>query len=327
MQINLIVWSVISILFGIIPSTDAQQIKKIPVVGYLSASVRATHAPSFEAFRQGLRELGYIEGQNIAIEARFAEGKAAKLPELIEELLRLKVDLLVAGGSEAVRPAKETTKTIPIIVAHFEDPIGEGFVASLARPGGNITGLSRMSSDLAGKRVELLKETKPTIRRIGVFVNPANANNLLAMKEADVAARGLGIQVQPLEVRRPDDLEEAFTSAAKDQTNAIIASVDRIFDTERKRIMHFAIGKRLPSMFYTSRAVQEGGLMSYAPNVLDLFRRSATYVDKILKGAKPGELPVEQPTKFEFVINLKTAQQIGLTIPPNVLARADRVLK
>jgi putative ABC transport system substrate-binding protein len=326
MKINLHVWSVIIALFAIIPAADAQQGKKIPLVGYLSASVRVNNAPSFEAFRQGLRDLGYIEGRNIAIEARFAEGQAARLPELIAELLRLKIDILVAGGSEAVRPAKGNS-TLPIVVAHFEDPVGEGFVTNLARPGGNITGLSRMSSDLAGKRVELLKEAKTTIRRVGVFINPTNAPNLLAMKEADDAARALGVQLQALEVRRPDDLEEAFASAAKDRTDALIASVDRIFDTERKRIMHFAINKRLPTMFHTSRAVEEGGLMSYAPNVLDLFRRSASYVDKILKGAKPADLPVEQPTKFELVINLKTAKQIGLTIPPNVLARADKVIR
>jgi putative ABC transport system substrate-binding protein len=306
---------------------QAQQPKKVLRIGYLSASARASHAPSFEAFLQGLRELGYVEGQNISIEARFAEGKAERLPDLVTELVQLKVDVILAGGSEAVRPAKEATKTIPIVVAHFEDPIGEGLVANLARPGGNITGLSRMSSDLAGKRLELLKEAVPAIRRVGVFVNPANAANSLAIKEADVAAQGLGLQLQRLEVRRFDDLEAAFAIATKDRTDALIPSVDRIFDTQRKRIIDFAAKNRLPTMFHTSRAVQEGGLMSYAPHLLDLFRRSATYVDKILKGAKPADLPVEQPTKFEFVINLKTAKQIGVTIPPNVLARADKVIK
>jgi putative ABC transport system substrate-binding protein len=323
---------VLSILFvavqlaiGVI--AEAQQPEKVPRIGYLSASTRASHAPSFEAFQQGLRVLGYTEGQDIKIEARFAEGKAERLPELVAELIRLKVDVILAGGSEAVRPAKEATKAIPIVVAHFEDPIGEGFVTSLARPGGNITGLSRMSSDLTGKRLELLKEAVPAILNVGVFVNPANAANILAMKEADVAAPGLGLRLQRLEVRRHDDLRTAFALVTKDRTDALIASVDRIFDTQRTRIIDFAVKNRLPTMFHTSRTVEEGGLMSYAPNNLDLFRRAATYVDKILKGVKPADLPVEQPTKFDLVINLKTAKQLGLTIPPNVLARADRVIR
>jgi putative ABC transport system substrate-binding protein len=316
-----------ALLFALCSSADAQQAKRIPQIGYLSASVRAVHAPSFEAFQQGLRELGYVEGNNISIEARFAEGKAERLPDLVTELVQLKVDVILAGGSEAVRPAKQATTTIPIVVAHFEDPIGEGYVASLARPGGNITGLSRMSSDLAGKRLQLLKEAVPTVRRVGIFLNPANQTNLLAVKEADGAARGLGLQVQRLEVRRPDELEAAFAMVTKERSDALIPSVDRIFDTQRMRIIDFASKNRLPTMFHASRTVQEGGLMSYAPNVLDLFRRSATYVDKILKGAKPADLPVEQPTKFEFVVNTKSAKQIGLTIPPNVLARADRVIK
>jgi putative ABC transport system substrate-binding protein len=317
----------IAFVLGGIHLAEAQQPPKVHRIGYLSASARADHAPSFEAFQLGLRELGYVEGKNIIIEARFAEGQAERLPELVAELVRLKVDVILAGGSEAVRPAKEAAKTIPIVVAHFEDPIGEGFVTSLARPGGNITGLSRMSSDLTGKRLELLKEVVPGLRRVGMLANPGNANNSLVLKEADVAARGLGMQLQRLEVRRPEDLEAAFATATKDRTEAVIVSVDRIFDTQRKRIINFAQKNRLPTAFHTSRAVQEGGLLSYAPNILDLFRRSATYVDKILKGAKPADLPVEQPTKFELVINLKTAKQIGLTIPPNVLARADRVIK
>jgi putative tryptophan/tyrosine transport system substrate-binding protein len=326
-MIRKILWLLAISLVLHVQLAEAEQPTKVQRIGYLSASVRAVHAPSFEAFQLGLRELGYLENKNIIIEARFAEGQAERLPELVAELVRLKVDVILAGGSEAVRPAKEAAKTIPIVVAHFEDPIGEGFVASLARPGGNITGLSRMSSDLTGKRVELLKEMVPGLLRVGMFANPANANNILVLKEADVAARGLGLQVQRLEVRHPEDFEAAFATATKDRTEAIIVSVDRIFDTQRKRIINFTQKNRLPTAFHNSRAVQEGGLLSYAPNILDLFRRSATYVDKILKGAKPADLPVEQPTKFELVINLKTAKQIGLTIPPNVLARADRVIK
>ena len=281
-----------ALLLALCSPAQAQQTKKLPRIGYLSASTRAE-----------------------------------RLPALVAELVRLDVDLILAGGSEAVRPAKEASKTIPIVVAHFEDPIGEGFVASLARPGGNITGLSRMSSDLAGKRLELLKESVPVIRRVAMFINPANATNALVFKEADAAAAGLGLQLQRLEVRRPDELEAAFATAIKFRTEALTPSVDRIFDTQRKRIMEFAVKHRLPTMFHTSRAVEEGGLMSYAPNILDLFRRSATYVDKILKGTKPADLPVEQAMKFEFFINLETAKQIGVTIPQSVLFRADKVIR
>ena len=308
-------------------STGARQAKNMPRVGYLSASTRVSHAPSFAAFRQGLQELGYVEGKNIGIEARFAEGKADRLPQLISELIELKVDVLLVGGSEAVRSARQATTAIPIVVAHFEDPVAEGFVASLARPGGNITGLSRMSSDLAGKRLELLKETVPTIRRVGVLLNPSNPPNLLHIKEAEEAAPRLGLRIQRLEVRRAEEIETVLAGAIEDRIDALIPSVDRIFDTPRKRILDFAIRHRLPTMYHTSRIVEQGGLMSYAPNIQDLFRRAAAYVDKILKGAKPADLPVEQPTKFEMVINLKTAKQIGLTIPPNVLARADRVVR
>jgi putative tryptophan/tyrosine transport system substrate-binding protein len=316
-----------ALLFALSLPVEAQQAKAVPKIGYLSASTRVSHMPSFQAFQEGLRELGYVEGRNIAIEARFAEGKANRLPELVSELIRLKVDILLAGGSEAVRPAKEASETIPIVVAHFEDPVAEGFVASLARPGGNITGLSRMSSDLAGKRLELLMETASTIRRVGVLLNPGNPANLLHIKEVEEAAQRLGLRVRRLEVRRADELETALAMATKDRNDALIPSVDRIFDTPRSRILEFAIKHRLPTMYHTSRIVEQGGLMSYSPNIQDLFRRSATYVDKILKGAKPADLPVEQPMKFELVINLKTAKQIGLTIPQWVLMRADRMIK
>jgi putative ABC transport system substrate-binding protein len=306
---------------------EAQQPRKLPLIGYVSASVRANHAPSFEAFRQGLGDLGYIDGQNIAIEARYAEGKAAKLPEILAELVRLKIDVLVLGGSEAARPAKETVKTIPIIVAHFEDPIGEGFVTNLARPGGNMTGLSRMSNDLAGKRLEILKETGVNIRRVGLLLNPGNPANFLHTKESTEAAQKLGLQIQLLEARRADEVQSVLEGGLKNRIHALIPSVDRLFDSARSQVLDFAIKNKLPTMYHTSRIVERGGLMSYAPNVQDLFRRSATYVDKILKGANSGELPIEQPTRFELVINLKTAKQIGLVIPPNVLARADRVIR
>jgi putative ABC transport system substrate-binding protein len=314
-------------LFGLLQPSSAQQPKKLPVIGYVSASVRANHAPSFEAFRQGLAELGYIEGQNIAIEARYAEGKSAKLPEILAELLRLKVDVLVLGGSEAARPAKEMVNTIPIIVAHFEDPIREGFVTNLARPGGNMTGLSRMSNDLAGKRLEILKEAAGSIKRVGLLLNPRNPATLLHAKEAEEAAPNLRLQIQRLEVRRADEIESVLAGGLKTRIDALIPSVDRLFDSSRNQVLGFAIKNRLPTMYHTGRIVEQGGLMSYAPNVQDLFRRAATYVDKILKGVKPGDLPVQQPTKFELIINLKTAKQIGLAIPPGVLARADRVIR
>lgn len=318
-------FSAVLLAFG--SSAEGQQSKKLPVIGYVSASVRANHAPSFQAFRQGLSDLGYVEGENIVIEARYAEGKAAKLPEILRELSRLSIDVLVLGGSEAARPAKEIVKTIPIIVAHFEDPVGEGFVTNLARPGGNMTGLSRMSNDLAGKRLEILKEVADSIKRVGLLLNPRNPATLLHAKEAEEAAPRLRLQIHRLEVRSADEIQPVLAGGLKDGINALIPSVDRLFDSSRNQIVEFSIKNRLPTMYHDGRIVEQGGLMSYAPNIQDSFRRSATYVDKILKGMKPGDLPIEQPTRFELVINLKTAKQIGLTVPPNVLARADRVIR
>ena len=306
---------------------EAQQRGKVYRIGYLSATHRDRHAQRFQAFRQRLRELGYVDGRNITITDRYAEGKAERIPELVAELIRLKVDVILAGGSQAAGPAKEATRTIPIVVVHFEDPVREGFVTSLARPGGNITGLSRMSSDLEGKRLELLKETIPKVRRVALFLNPANPTDVLIFGEADSAARGLGLQLQRLEVRSPDDLDSAFAILTKDQAHALMPSADPLLNAHHKRIIDFAARNRLPTMFNSNTDVEAGGLMSYAPNMLDLFRRAAVLVDKILKGTKPADIPVEQPMKFEFVINLKTAKQIGLTIPPNVLARADKVIR
>jgi putative tryptophan/tyrosine transport system substrate-binding protein len=328
MRKNVIRLALCATLLALCGLAEAQQVKRVPRIGYLSASIRADHAPSFEAFRIGLRELGYVEGQNITIEARFADGKAGRLPDLVAELVHLDVDVIVAGGNTVVRPAKEVTKTIPIVVVHLEDPVREGFIASLARPGGNITGLSRMAADLEGKRLELLKETVPTIRRVAVLLNPANPTDVLLFGEADEAARNLTLQLQRIQVRSPGDLEGALAIITKEKSHALVHSSDRLFDGQQsKRIIAFAVKNRLPTMHHTSNGVDRGGLMSYAPNHLDLFRRAAVYVDKILKGTKPADLPVEQPTKFELVINLKTAKQIGLTIPPNVLARADKVIR
>jgi putative tryptophan/tyrosine transport system substrate-binding protein len=261
--------------------------------------------------------LGYVEGHNITIEYRYAEGKFERLLDLAGELVWLNVDAIVAGETEAIRAAKQSTSTIPIIMAVTADPVGSGFVASLARPGGNITGLTSLSPDLSGKRLELLKETVPSLTRIAVLWNSGNPDNTAQLKETESAAKVLGVQLQSVGVRNSNDFDEAFSAIKKRRTSALYALGDSLMATNRKRIADFAANNRLPSMFSTRQAVEVGGLMAYGTNFLDLFRRAATYVDKILKGAKPAELPVEQPTKFELVINLKTAKQIGLTIPPN----------
>jgi len=306
---------------------EAQQPAKVPRIGILFGASSAANAGRGEAFRQGLRELGYIEGKNIVIEDRYADGKLDRLPALTAELLRLNMDVVVTAGPAVTRPVKEATNTIPIVMAFDSDPVGSGFVASLARPGGNITGLSSLSPELTGKRLELLKETVPKLLRVAVLGNPANTATALNFKEAEVAARAYGLQVQSLEVRGPHDLDSVFSSMIKWRADALLPLGDSIVVFHRERIVNFAAKNRLPSMYGDKAWVEAGGLMSYGPDILDSFRRAATYVDKILKGTKPADLPVEQPTKFEFIINLKAAKQIGLSIPPNVLVRADRVIK
>jgi putative ABC transport system substrate-binding protein len=308
---------------------EAQQPAKVPRIGYLEASGDA-HAPGpwVEAFRQGLRDLGYSEGKNIVVEYRFAGGNLDRIPSLVAELVQLKVDVLVAPLLPAVRAAKEATKTIPIVMVLAVDPVATGIVDSLARPGGNITGLTRLTRELSGKRLELLTEVVPGISRIGVLWDANAPGPAIAFKEYEAAARSLKIQLQSLEVRGPDaDLEGAFQTAAKGRASAVVTITNPVLGRNSKRIAELAIKNRLPSVYEQSQYVEAGGLMSYATNDGDAFRRAATYVDKILKGTKPADLPVEQPTKFELVINLKAAKQIGLTIPPNVLARADRVIK
>ena len=307
---------------------EAQQPKKIPRIGYLSgAGDPSNPGPNVEAFRRGLQELGYIEGKNILVEYRYIEGKRDRVPSLVAELVQLKVDVLVSPNLPAIRAAKQATKTIPIVMVINWDPVAEGLIDSLARPGGNITGLSRLTRDLSGKRLELLKEVVPGISRVGVLEDAGRAV-LKAFKDYQAAGRALKIQLQSLEIRGPNpDLEGAFQAAVKSRIRALIATQITVLIPYTERIADLAIKNRLPSMFETGSFVEAGGLMSYAASDADLFRRAAIYVDKILKGAKPAELPVEQPTKFELVINLKTAKQIGLTIPPNVLARADRVIK
>jgi putative ABC transport system substrate-binding protein len=309
---------------------EAQQAKKVPRIGYLSgAGDPSNPGPNVEAFRRGLQELGYIEGKNILVEYRYIEGKRDRVPSLVAELVQLKVDVLVSPNLPSIRAAKQATKTIPIVMVINWDPVAtEGLIDSLARPGGNITGLSRLTRDLSGKRLELLKEVVPGISRVGVLEDADVPLQTKASKDYQAAGRALKIQLQSLEIRGPNpDLEGAFEAAVKSRIRALIATQITALLPYTEKIADLAIKNRLPLMFETGSSVEAGGLMSYAASDADLFRRAAIYVDKILKGAKPAELPVEQPTKFELVINLKTAKQIGLTIPPNVLARADRVIR
>jgi putative tryptophan/tyrosine transport system substrate-binding protein len=318
-------------LFALCSFAEAQQSTTIPRIGYLSrrgTPTPTTPDPNAEAFRKGLRDLGYIEGKNIFLEFRYAEGKTDRLPGLIAELIQLKVDILVSGTSQAIRAAKQATQTVPIVMAITGDPVADGLINSLARPGGNITGLTRLTQDLSGKRLELLKESVHKISRVGALADVSAQATDRGFKSYEAAARVLKIQLQLLEVTGPTpDLDDAFQTASVGRSAALVAIYSAVFVRYAKQIADLAIKNRLPSMFEGSEFVDAGGLMSYSANDAENFRRAALYVDKILKGAKPAELPVEQPTKFEFVINLKTAKQIGLTIPPNMLARADRVIK
>jgi putative ABC transport system substrate-binding protein len=316
-------------LFALCSFAEAQQSTTIPRIGYLSrrgTPTPTTPDPNAEAFRKGLRDLGYIEGKNIFLEFRYAEGKGDRLPGLVAELMQLKVDALVSGTIQAIRAAKDATKTIPIVMAITDDPVAAGLVDSLARPGGNITGVTRLTRDLSGKRLELLKEVVPGMTRVGVLSDAEG--RLGGRDDYEAPARAFKIQLQLLEVRGPNpDLEGAFQAASKGRASSLITIYSAVFVRYAKRIADLALKNGLPAMFEGAEFVDSGGLVSYSANDVENFRRAATYVDKILKGAKPADLPVEQPKKFELVINLKTAKQIGLTIPPNVLARADRVIK
>jgi putative ABC transport system substrate-binding protein len=317
------------LLFALCLPAGAQQPKKVPLIGYLTPSGAATDATRSEAIRLALRELGYIEGQNIAIVYRYAEGKRDRFPELAAELVRLKVHIIVvAGGNEQVQAAKNATKTIPIVMTGAGlDPVEAGFVESLARPGGNITGLTTLNRELGGKRLELLKEAVPKVARVAVLFEAANRPSVIEVKEdLPVAARALKLTVQSREVRAADGFDRLFAALNKDRPDGLLVLGGPVMIANHKRIASFALKSRLPSIGYRGY-VDAGGLMSYGADQADSYRRVSYYVDKILKGAKPADLPIEQPTKFEFVINLKTAKQIGLTIPPNVLARADRVIK
>jgi putative ABC transport system substrate-binding protein len=305
---------------------QAQQPTKIPRIGFLAATPSGS-SDRTETFRQGLRELGYVEGKNIIIEYRRAEGQFERLPDLAAELVHLKVDVIVASGAASTRRAKEATATIPIVMASDNDPVGSGFVASLGRPGGNITGLSQMAPDLAGKRLELLKEIVPRLSRLVVLGELNNPGNAQSLKETELAAVGFGVHLQVLDVRDPTDIENGFQAASKGHADAVLVLGGPVATSQRGHIAELAVKSRLPAIYPQSDYMDAGGLMFYGPSISDLFRRAATYVDKILKGAKPADLPVEQPTKFELIINLKAAKQIGLTIPPNVLARADKVIR
>jgi putative tryptophan/tyrosine transport system substrate-binding protein len=330
MSTRVFVLVLVTLLLATIPPAQAQQPSaKVPRIGYLSATSPSAISDRTEAFRQGLRGLGYVEGKNIVIEWRYAEGKPERLPALAAELVGLKVDIIVTGGPGATRPAKEATVTIPIVMTQDNDPVANGFVASLAQPGGNITGLSTLAPEISGKRLELLKEIVPRLSRVAVIGTSTSQDYAHELKEIELAAGALGVKLQHVDVLAPNDVEAAFRAAAKARADAVLWVVSARVARARAQtqIVDLAVKSRLPVIFETRTAVEAGGLMSYGMNLVDLDRRAAVYVDKILKGAKPAELPVEQPTKIELVINLKTAKQIGLTIPPNVLARADRVIK
>jgi putative ABC transport system substrate-binding protein len=305
----------------------AQQTGKVTRIGFLIASSPAAMAPRMDAFRQGLREIGYVEGKNIIIERRHAEGKSDRLPALAAELVSLKVDVIVTSGPTATRPAKGATSTIPIVMTFDDDPIGSGFVASLARPGGNITGLSTLSPEISGKQLELLKEIVPRLGRVAVFGTSTREGTAQNLKGMELAAAAFGVKLQNVDVLDPKDIETGFRSASSGRADAILVLQSPVFNSYRAQIADLAVKSRLPAIYSGRQFAEDGGLMSYGVNISDLDRRAATYVDKILKGAKPAELPIEQPTKFEFLINLKAAQQIGLTIPPSVLARADKIIK
>ncbi len=317
----------IAILLSSLVPANAQQPTKVPRIGLLAGSSASAISNRVEAFRQGLRELGYVEGKNILIESRYGDGKQDRSPALAAELVRIKVDVIVTGGPLSTNAAKENTTTIPIVMAFHSDPVGSGLVMSLANPGGNITGLSSLSPEITGKQLELLKEISLRLSRVAVFGNSTVPGNAQDVNEVARAAKALGLQVHYSDIVMADDIEPAFRAATKAKAEAILMLASSVTLSDRKQVTERAIKSRLPFMYARPEFVEDGGLMTYGVSINDLFRRAATYVDKILKGRKPADLPVEQPIKFELIINLKAAKQIGLTIPPNVLARADKVIK
>jgi len=320
-------WSLLTLLLTTATLSEAQQPTKVPRIGYLAGASISSLAARIEAFRLGLRELGYVEGKNIVIEWRSAEGNLDRISELAAELVRIKLDVIVSPGPTVTRPLKEATSTIPIVMASDTDPVGSGFIANLARPGGNITGLASLAPEVGGKQLELLKEISPKISRVAVIGNSSNPGDAQALRETVLAAGSFEVYLRYLDVLDPKDIETAFRVAAKGRADALMVLGNPILNAHRKQIVDLAVKQRLPATYTRPEFIEAGGLMYYGTNYNDLFRRAATYVDKILKGAKPADLPVEQPKKFEFIVNLKAAKEIGLTIPPGVLARADKVIK
>ena len=316
-----------ALLYGLCSPVWAQQPTKIPQIGYLVGASLSTNAARIEAFRHGLRDFSYVERKNIVIDWRTADGKPDRLPALAAELVRLKVDVIVTGGPTVTRAAKEATSTIPIVMTNDPDPIGDGFIANLARPGGNITGLSTLSVELSGKRLEILRGVVPKLSRVAILGTSTSPGNAQMSKEIEIAAKAFGVTFQDIDVLDSKDIETAFRAAVNGRAQSVLTLSSPILDSQRAQIVEVAAKNRLPAMYHRSEYVEDGGLMFYGVNLLDLQRRAATYVDKILKGTKPADLPVEQPKKFELIINLKAAKQIGLTIPPNVLARADKVIR
>ena len=310
-------------------SVQAQQAKKVRRLGILRSTVSQTTGAQNvrEAFRQGLRELGWVEGQNIAIEHRYAEGKFERLPELASELVRLPVDVIYAGDFNSAFAAKQATRTIPVVFQTLADPVRAGLVASLARPGENLTGVAGLGPELSGKRLELLKEVIPGLTRVAFLTDPSNMASAPTLRETEIAAQSLRIRLQVIKVTEPNQLEDAFSAMKRNRANALMVNHDPTLAGQRQRILGLVEKARLPAIYVESQWVPDGGLMSYGPNLPHQNRRAATYVDKILKGTKPADLPVEQPIRFELLINLKAAKVIGLTIPPNVLVRADKVIK
>jgi len=322
-------WLIVALALLAVPlAADAQQAPKMAKIGWLHPATPAATTHLLEAFRQGLRELGYVEGKTFVLLPRYGEARDERLPELARELVSLKVDVIVVGYDPAIAAVKQQTRTIPIVMAASTDPLATGFVASLAHPGGNITGLSNISPELSGKRVELLKEAVPRLSRVAFLWNPDVRGAVLEYNQTEAAARSLGLQLHSIEATRPEDLDRAFSAITEQRAQAlIVTSPNPVNYSNRGRIVAFAQQNRLPSMYANRDYADAGGLMSYGPHVPDLYRRAATYVDKILKGAKPADLPVEQPTRFELVVNLKTARSLGLTIPQSILIRVDQVIQ
>jgi putative tryptophan/tyrosine transport system substrate-binding protein len=322
-------WSsilVAAMLLAVGVIAEAQQPKKVPRIGRLSAGFLSLSSGRDEALKQGLRDRGYIEGKNIFIETRYAEGKPDRYPTLVAELVRLKIDVLVTASGPA-RAAKQVSNTLPIVVVGTTDPMATGLVESLARPGGNVTGLTSLAPELGGKRLELLKETVPKLSRVAFLYNPADSSNVIELEQLRGPAAALGVMLRVIEARRPDEIEHAFSMMIRERVEGLSTASGAVNNNDQRRIVEMAAKNRLPAVYHLGEFVDSGGLMSYGPNLGDMYRRAAYFVDRILKGAKPADLPVEQPTKFELLINLKTAKALGLTIPPVVMMRAERVIK